>query len=115
MADTFEIASLTELAEQARASGKGFHEFLRRDSLSAGLYILPGGGIDDQVPHREDEIYVVAKGSGRFTVEGRTHEVGPGSVIFVAAHDDHRFHDYTDDLEILVVFGPAYSGRATSQ
>jgi len=111
MEKMIEVATLDQLAADVRASNTPFHEFLRRDSLSAAIYILAGGTIDDQVPHREDEIYVVSKGTGRFTVEGRTHDVGPGSVIFVAAHDEHRFHDFSDDLEILVIFAPAYSGR----
>jgi mannose-6-phosphate isomerase-like protein (cupin superfamily) len=106
-----EVSTLAELTRKARESGMRFHEFLRSDSLSAGMYILPGGGEDDQSPHREDEIYVVTAGTGRITVEGRQHEIGPGSVIFVAAGDEHRFHDFSGDLEILVVFGPAYSGR----
>lgn len=106
-----EVSTLAELSRTARESGTRFHEFLRRDALSAGMYILPGGREDDQVPHREDEIYVVTSGTGRITIEGRQHEVGPGSVIFVAANDEHRFHDFTDDLEILVIFAPAYSGR----
>lgn len=111
MATTMDVATLDQLVADGRASGKPFHEFLRRDSLSAGMYILAGGTLDDQMPHDEDEIYVVAKGNGQFTVEGRTHAVGPGSVIFVAALDEHRFHDFSDDLEILVIFAPAYSGR----
>jgi mannose-6-phosphate isomerase-like protein (cupin superfamily) len=106
-----EVTTLEELARQTRSAGVRFHEFLRRDSLSAGIYILPGGGVDDQVPHREDEIYVVVSGTGKITIEGRTHDVLPGSVVFVAAHDEHRFHDFSDDLEILVLFGPAYTGR----
>lgn len=106
-----EVSTLAELIAATHASGTRFHEFLRSETLSAGMYILPGGGVDDQVPHREDEIYVVISGTGRITIAERTHEVGPGSVIFVAANDEHRFHDFSEDLEILVVFGPAYSGR----
>jgi mannose-6-phosphate isomerase-like protein (cupin superfamily) len=106
-----EVSTLADLTRATRESGTRFHEFLRSDSLSAGMYVLPGGDVDDQVPHREDEIYVVISGTGRITIEGREHEVGPGSVIFVAAGDEHRFHGFTGDLEILVVFGPAYSGR----
>ncbi len=103
--------TLDQLAVEARRSGRGFHEFLRVDSLSCGLYILPGGGEDDQVPHREDEVYVVSKGSGQILVGDETQAVGPGSVIFVAANVEHRFFDFSEDLEILVLFAPAYSGR----
>jgi mannose-6-phosphate isomerase-like protein (cupin superfamily) len=103
--------TLDDLAAGARNSGTRFHEFLRVDSLSCGMYVLPGGGEDDQVPHRQDEVYVVAKGTGQILVAGETQPVGPGSVIFVAANVEHRFFDFSDDLEILVLFAPAYSGR----
>lgn len=106
-----DIFTLDDLAADTRRSGTRFHEFLRVESLSCGMYILPGGGTDDQVPHRQDEIYVVAKGYGTIEVGDETSSVGPGSVIFVAANVEHRFLDFSDDLEVLVVFAPAYTGR----
>lgn len=106
-----DVFTLDELTAETRRSGQRFHEFLRVDALSSGMYILPGGGKDDQVPHREDEIYVVNRGTGQIQVGGETQPVGPGSVIFVAANVEHRFFDFADDLEILVIFAPAYSGR----
>ncbi|HSG39002.1 MAG TPA: cupin domain-containing protein, partial [Thermoanaerobaculia bacterium] len=30
--------------------------------------------------------------------------VGPGSVLFVAARVEHRFHSIAEDLEVLVFF-----------
>jgi hypothetical protein len=36
--------------------------------------------------------------------------VGPGSVVFVAAGEEHRFVDVTEDLTLLVLFAPPYSG-----
>ncbi len=32
-------------------------------------------------------------------------------MLFVAAHEPHRFHDITADLTLLVVFGPAEGSR----
>ena len=77
-------------------------------ALSVGTYCIPAGGVDDQTPHGEDEIYVVTAGRARITTPEGAAEVGPGSVIFVAAGEEHRFTDVTDDLALLVVFGPAY-------
>jgi mannose-6-phosphate isomerase-like protein (cupin superfamily) len=108
-----DIYKLNDLITETRESGTAFHEFLRVDPLSCGMYVLPAGGVDDQTPHHEDEIYVVHRGRGKFVVAGRQHDVGPGDVIFVAAEDEHRFFDITEDLELLVVFAPAYSGRRT--
>ena len=60
-----------------------------------------------QVPHKRDEVYFVASGSGRYSVDGKTSEFGPGDILFAAAHAPHGFDDYTDDLAIWIVFyGP---------
>jgi mannose-6-phosphate isomerase-like protein (cupin superfamily) len=80
-------------------------------SLSVGTYCIPAGGEDHQTPHGEDEIYVVTAGRARITTPLATAEVGPGSVVFVPAGEEHRFVDVTEDLALLVVFGPAYGTR----
>jgi hypothetical protein len=33
------------------------------------------------------------------------------TVLFVPAGEAHRFHDITEDLTLLVIFGPAYGSR----
>jgi hypothetical protein len=33
-------------------------------------------------------------------------------VVYVAAGEEHRFADITDDLAMVVVFAPAYRSRA---
>jgi mannose-6-phosphate isomerase-like protein (cupin superfamily) len=86
-------------------------EHVRSAALSVGTYSIPAGGVDDQVPHAEDEIYVVLAGRGSFTGAGTTVAVGSGSVLSVPAGEEHRFHDVTEDLAVLVVFAPPYSGR----
>lgn len=82
-------------------------EHLRVPALSVGTYSIPAGGADPQGPHTEDEIYVVLSGRGRFTGGDRTVPVGPGTVLYVPAHEEHRFHDVTEDLVICVMFAPA--------
>jgi mannose-6-phosphate isomerase-like protein (cupin superfamily) len=86
-------------------------EQLRVPALSVGTYSIPAGAADDQAPHAEDEIYVVLSGRGAFTAGDRTIDVAPGSTFFVPAGEDHRFHDVTDDMAVLVFFAPAYTGR----
>jgi mannose-6-phosphate isomerase-like protein (cupin superfamily) len=101
--DAFEIDGL----EAARsAAGDLYHEFLHRDSMSAGLYVLRAREADPQTPHAQDELYYVISGRGRIRVADNDRPVGPGSVVFVAAEVDHRFHSITSDLTILVVFAP---------
>ena len=109
--DAFELADL----EQRRATGgRPYLEFLAVPDLSLGLYVLAAGGVDGQQPHTEDEAYYVVRGRGRVSVGDETRDVGPGSVVFVAAAVSHRFHDVTEELTLLVMFGPAEGSRATS-
>jgi mannose-6-phosphate isomerase-like protein (cupin superfamily) len=107
--DVFPIA---ELQERLRTAGGPYLEFLRVADLSAGIYILEAGAVDGQQPHTEDEVYVVLGGRARFTAGKETRDVGPGDTIFVAAGVPHRFHEITEALRLVVVFGPAEYTRA---
>lgn len=80
--------------------------------LSAGLYVLEAGAQDPQSPHAEDELYYVIEGRARITVGDDERPVLPGSLVFVAAHVAHRFHDIEERLVLLVAFGPAEGSRA---
>ena len=76
--------------------------------------MLAAGAVDRQRPHTEDEAYVVLEGRSRFTAGADTSAVGPGDTLFVAAGVPHRFHDITETLRLIVVFGPAEGSRAGS-
>jgi len=102
-----EAYDLADLRAARAASGRLYHEFIRTHDLSVGLYELPAGATDPQGPHTEDEVYQVVSGRARITVGEEDRAVGPGSVLFVAADAVHRFHDITEDLVVLVFFGPA--------
>jgi mannose-6-phosphate isomerase-like protein (cupin superfamily) len=107
-----DVFDLADLSTRRAAAGSPYLEFLRRSSLSAGLYVLPAGGVDGQQPHSEDEVYIIMQGRGAIRVGDEDRTVGPGSVVFVAADVAHRFHTITEDLSILVLFAPAeYSLR----
>jgi mannose-6-phosphate isomerase-like protein (cupin superfamily) len=84
---------------------------LNSDDLSLGTYSIPAGGVDDQGPHTEDEIYVVQAGRATLVTDSGTAPVGPGSVIYVPARETHRFTDVTEDLALIVVFAPPYGSR----
>lgn len=87
-------------------------EFLRSPDLSVGVYRIARGAPDPQRPHAEDEVYHVLAGRARLTSGGRTVDMRPGDCVFVPAGEEHRFHDVEEDLELLVVFGPAEGSRA---
>lgn len=82
-----------------------FRLVFEHGSLQAGIY-LPGER-DNQRPHNRDEVYVVMSGSGTVYNEGERTTFRPGDMIFVAAHVEHRFEDYTPDTALWVFFyGP---------
>ena len=113
--------TLAEVAAERARRGKLYREFLRVPAMSAGLYVLPAGRTDPQMPHHEDELYYVVRGHARMRVSSEEQAVGgqaqgeqsgdqavsEGSVIFVAAGVEHRFYDITEELVVLVVFAPA--------
>jgi mannose-6-phosphate isomerase-like protein (cupin superfamily) len=87
---------------------------LDSDDLSVGTYSIPAGGLDDQTPHTEDEIYVVRAGRATLVTSSGSAEVGPGSVVYVPATEAHQFTDILEDLALLVIFAPPYGSRGAS-
>ena len=107
-----EIFEIAELAARQGVTGRAYLEFLRKDSMSVGLYRLTAGGTDTQQPHTEDEAYFVASGRGSVTVGDHTAPVQPGSFIFVGANVPHHFHNIQEELNLLVFFAPAEYANA---
>jgi hypothetical protein len=84
--DAWELDDL----EAARvASGRLYHEFISVPDLSGGLYVL----------------------EAKVAVGGDVRAIRTGSVVFVAAGVEHRFHDIEERLVLLVMFGPAEYAR----
>lgn len=108
------IKSAGVWVQPAAGAANDWVEHLRTPDLSVGTYCIPAGGVDDQSPHTEDEVYVVTSGRAQIVTPSGSAAVGPGSVIFVPAAEEHRFVDITEDLTLLVFFGPAYGSRADS-
>jgi mannose-6-phosphate isomerase-like protein (cupin superfamily) len=100
------IFTLKELVDSSGGASAAYREVLRRSSLSAGVYVVPAHGADPQSPHSEDELYVVLRGRARFRCGAATSLVTPGDVLFVAAHEPHRFEEVADDLVLAVFFAP---------
>jgi mannose-6-phosphate isomerase-like protein (cupin superfamily) len=99
-------------ARPAAGEQVSWAEHLRVPDLSVGTYSIPAGGADEQTPHTEDEIYVVMTGRATFEAAGQRADVGPGSVIYVPAGEQHRFTGISADLAVLVLFAPAEYSRA---
>ncbi len=90
-------------------------EHLVANDLSVGTYSIPAGGLDDQRPHYEDEIYVVQTGAATLVTGSGSAEVGPGSVLFVPAREKHQFTDIREDLTLIVIVAPPYKSRERAE
>lgn len=98
---------LSELMARHDQSGQPWLQFLEVSTLRAGLYKVPAGGVDEQEPHDEDEIYFVVSGRGALRVEAEDIPVGPGRLLYVRSHVAHHFHSISEDLRVLVFFSAA--------
>ena len=101
---------ILELDPQPRDSeGHGYVDFLASEKLSLGLAVWPTGSNDRQRPHAEDEVYYVIRGRGVIQVATEDRPVKAGSLVFVAAGVEHRFHHIEEDLRVLVFWAPPHS------
>jgi len=84
---------------------------MQHGSMKLRYYAPPGS--DPQMPHEQDELYVVARGRGTFFVAGQRVPFGPGDVLFAPAGAEHRFEGFSEDFATWVVFyGPPGGERA---
>jgi mannose-6-phosphate isomerase-like protein (cupin superfamily) len=102
-----QVFEMADLLKQQQDSGRAYLPFLTVPTLRCGVYVLAAGAEDPQKPHQEDEVYYIESGEAMFTADGRDQAVRPGSIIFVAADVEHRFHSIREDLKVLVFFSAA--------
>ena len=55
-----------------------------------------GASVSDPVRHRQEEVIIIKEGTVEATVDGRTENAGPGSVIFFAANAVTRLRNVGD-------------------
>ena len=101
-----------ELLARLDPGAHDFAEFFRSSTLSLTVARWPAGSVDDQEPHTEDEVYYVVSGRARVSVAGEDAAVGAGSIAYVAAGVEHRFHDIAEDLEVVVFWAPPRHSNA---
>lgn len=97
--------TLAQMRERLAQSQQPFEVAFAHGTMSVELY--QPVGVDLQQPHEQDELYVVASGSGTFVNGPDQHPFGPGDVLFVRAGVEHRFINFTEDFATWVIFyGP---------
>ena len=96
--------SLAIALAMPKTPGRSTEVFVDGD-LAIRFAARPTNGL--QVPHLRDELYFVACGTGHYRVEDKVTAVGPGDVLFCAAHVEHGFEDISEDFSVWVLFyGP---------
>jgi len=104
-AETGARVTLASVLARIPPEGVRSAEAFRHGSLLVKVYAPRGH--DPQSPHKQDEIYIVMTGSGRFVAGSESRPFGPGDMLFVAAGVPHRFEEFSDDLVLWVAFwGP---------
>lgn len=99
-----QVVDMADILAKHRKTKRAYTPFFRVPSMNCGIYSLKKGAGDAQPPHREDEVYYVLKGKAKMQSDGREEPVVPGSFVFVAAGEAHRFVEIEEDLELLVFF-----------
>jgi mannose-6-phosphate isomerase-like protein (cupin superfamily) len=59
---------------------------------------------NEQTPHPQDEIYLVVRGRGVLSHDGKRDSFESGDILFVAAGTEHHYEDFTEDLALWRVF-----------
>ncbi|HEX8699708.1 MAG TPA: cupin domain-containing protein [Myxococcaceae bacterium] len=121
-AQEVEVVSLRSALDRLKAKppappaddpSDAFFELVFEDGMAlAGLY-KPGNGEDLQLPHTQDEVYIVAQGRAVFVVGDRFSrdprqqqrwEVSAGDYIYLARHKRHQFIHLSSDFATWALF-----------
>ena len=97
--------ALKDAGEQLGKVPEAFVALFRRGDLSVELFTPHE--VDTQQPHEQDEIYIIAAGTGVFRRGSDRVSFGPGDFLFVPAGVSHAFETFTNDFKTWVIFfGP---------
>lgn len=93
------------LALAAASDDERYGVLLNHGTLEIGLYAPES--TDPQTPHDQDEVYIIAAGSGTFVMDESEQPFETGDALFVPAGVEHRFVDFSEDFAAWVIFyGP---------
>jgi uncharacterized protein YjlB len=97
--------SLRDATEQLSALSDPFIALFKRGDFSVELFAPQD--VDIQQPHQQDEVYIVASGSGLFLRGEERVPFAQGDFLFVPAGIPHRFELFSKDFKTWVIFfGP---------
>jgi mannose-6-phosphate isomerase-like protein (cupin superfamily) len=97
--------ALSEARRSLARVPEPFVVLFERGDLSVELFAPRG--VDTQQPHEQDEIYIIAAGSGVFRRDSERVPFGPGDFLFIRAGVSHAFEQFTENFQTWVTFfGP---------
>ncbi len=110
--DTLHMDLAAATAQVARSPFR-FAVLFERGDVTVEL-LVPRGR-DSEATHGQDELYIVASGSGMFRRGDSIVPFACGDALFVPAGADHRFESFTEDFRTWVIFfGPPGGNDAAS-
>ncbi|HXL57757.1 MAG TPA: cupin domain-containing protein [Chitinophagaceae bacterium] len=100
--EKFHISLTEAITQLSKETIQKFTVLLKHGTMSIE-YFAPEK-FDTQKPHKQDEIYIIASGSGTFFRNGERISFSTGDVLFVPTGMEHRFENFTDDFATWVIF-----------
>ena len=99
-------AKVTTLEELKKAIDPtlGLRYIVLHEDSDIHLGFYAPGNPDPQLPHEQDEFYLVASGTGEILIGSEVTSLGTGDAIFVPAHEGHRLQNHSDDFTVWVLF-----------
>jgi mannose-6-phosphate isomerase-like protein (cupin superfamily) len=97
--------TLADVERKRKPIENVWNPFIQVSTMTFGLYMLPKKlHGDSTLTHRWDELNIVTRGSGKFTIDGFTMNVSTGDIIYVRKQKGHYFHDLKKDFDVLILF-----------
>jgi len=100
--EKFHIILAEAVAKLRKETSREFTMLMKHGTMSIEYYSPKK--IDRQTPHKQDEIYIIASGSGTFVGDEESVQFNSGDVLFVPAGIEHHFENFTDDFATWVIF-----------
>lgn len=107
MDETLHLGLAAATAQLAKSPFR-FAVLFERGDVTLELYVPREH--DTQTAHGQDELYIVASGSGKFRRGSETVSFSSGDALFVPAGVDHRFESFSDDFRTWVMFFGPFGG-----
>ncbi len=93
--DVFEMA-------KERKKGQRRIDLFRRENLETWILIFPPGDVQRMHSHPSDRTYYVLTGRGIMKGPNETHELSPGQILSIPAHEYYEGSNPHDEPMILL-------------